>query len=75
MEMESLSVTHVTFMPPSSFLYAHSHILFVFFLRFPPNVALVIDATRAAAAEIYDGADFRLSARIGESFLKCSRVL
>ena len=46
MEMESVSVTHVTFMPSSS-LYAHSHILFVFFLRFPPNAALVIDATRA----------------------------
>ena len=68
MEMESVSVTHVTFMHSSS-LYAHSHILFVFFLRFPPNAALVIDA------EIYDGADFRLGACLGESFLKCSGVL
>ena len=53
--------------PP--FTRAHSHILFVFFMRFPPNAALVIDA------EIYDGADFRLSACLGERFLKCSGVL
>ena len=65
MEMESVSVTHVTFMPSSSLC---AHILFVF-LRFPPNAALVIDA------EIYDGADFRLGACLAESFLKCFRVL
>ena len=53
-------------------LRARAHNLFVFFLRFPPNAALVIDAARAATAEIYDGADFRLIACLEESFLKCA---